>query len=182
MFRGDLGGGEYLVSDSRAHIGTGMMFRPAILASAAAFVTVVSPDESAKWPYGLVALAGAVGLYESNLLVYRLLHSPLMKRGTGRYLQVCALWMVILIVNLTLLNLAAHLSLPNTFKSDTGLLSSLDILYFTILTFASGGYGDVIPATPVGKALSIVTTLFGFFYASTLCAAILQQISLQRRH
>lgn len=160
---------------------TGMVLRPAVVAGVAALAALMASASSATWPYGLVALAGIIGLWESTLWVYRLLRSPVMRRGTGRYLQVCGFWMVNLIINLTLINLAAHLASPGTFRSGTGNVSIPDILYFTLLTFASGGYGDVVPVTALGKALSMVTTLVGFFYASTLCAAILQQISLQRR-
>jgi hypothetical protein len=161
---------------------TGMVLRPALLIGAATYVAVLCSATSAKWPYGLIAVAGAVGLWESNLTVYRLLRSSYIRRRAGRYLQVCALWMVNLIANLGLLNLAVQLALPGTFESRTGSVSAIDVLYFTVLTFASGGYGDILPASATGKVLSMVTTLVGFFYASTLCAVILQQLSAQRRH
>lgn len=160
---------------------TGMVLRPVLLISTASLVTLLSAGCGAKWPYGLVALAGVVGLWESSLTVYRLLRSSYLREGTGRYLQVCALWMVNLIADLGLLNLAVQLALPGTFASQTGPVSTIDVLYFTVLTFASGGYGDIVPASPTGKGLAMITTLVGFFYASTFCAAILQQLSADRR-
>lgn len=158
----------------------GMVLRPAFLIGTALLLTFLSATSTATWPYILVALAGLVGLWESNRTVYRLLHSTLLRRRTGRYLELCALWMVNLIADLWLLNVAVQLALPGTFESRTGGASMIDVLYFTVLTFASGGYGDILPASPTGKALSIFTTLIGFFYASTLCAAILQQLSADR--
>lgn len=159
----------------------GMVVRPAVLIGAAALLTRLATATPARWPYGLVALAGLIGLWESNLTVYRLLRSSYIREGTERYLQVCALWMVNLIIDLGLLNLAAQMAFPGTFESRTGSVSPIDVLYFTVLTFASGGYGDVVPASAVGKALAMVTILIGFFYASTLCAATLQQLSPNRR-
>lgn len=162
---------------------TALIIRPAVLAGMAALLTVAvaATGKSDRWPFGLVAVAGVAGLWESAVWIYRLLCSPLVRQGTGRYLQLCALWMINLIVNLTLLNLAAHLAYPGTFRSAGGSASLLDMLYFTLMTFASGGYGDVVPVTPLGKSMAMITTLCGFFYGSTLCAAILQQISMQRR-
>lgn len=159
----------------------GLVLRPALLIAAATLVTVLSSSSPSKWQYGLVALAGIVGLWEASLTVYRLLHSSYLRRGTERYLQVCALWMLNLIADLALLNVAVQLAFPGTFESRTGSVSIVDVLYFTVLTFASGGYGDILPASSIGKALSAVTMLIGFFNASTLCAAILQQVSAGRR-
>lgn len=159
----------------------GMILRPAWLVGAATVLALLSSASTAKWPYGLVALAGVVGLWETNLTVYRLLRSTYVRAGTERFVQVCALWMINLIVHLGLINLAAQLALPGTFESRTGSVAAIDVLYFTVLTFASGGYGDIVPASAVGKALAMVTILIGFFYASTLCAATLQQLSTNRR-
>lgn len=166
---------------SPGQIRDGLVVRPALLIGAATLLTLLASTNAAKWPYGLVAIAGALGLWESNLTVYRFLRSSITRRGTTRYLQVCALWIGNLIADLWLLNLAVQLAWPGTFESRTGAVSAIDVLYFTVLTFASGGYGDILPASATGKILSIITTLVGFFYASTLCAAILQQLSVDRR-
>jgi len=40
-------------------------------------------------------------------------------------------------------------------------LSLLDALYFTIVTIATVGYGDIVPATPLGKLLDVVLIVTG---------------------
>jgi len=40
-------------------------------------------------------------------------------------------------------------------------LSLLDAVYFTIVTVATVGYGDISPATPIGKALALVLIITG---------------------
>jgi len=40
-------------------------------------------------------------------------------------------------------------------------LSLLDALYFTIVTIATVGYGDIVPSTPLGKLLDVVLIVTG---------------------
>lgn len=159
------------------------ILRQTALACTAIFVALLSARPAPPtWLLGLFALAGLLGLWETNRWVYQRLSMPVAEGESPSPLRVCATAMINLVTNLTLLNLTAHLALPGTFiRLPSGAVTVWDVLYFTILTFASGGYGDLIPGSALGKALSMVTMLVGFFYASTLCAAILQQSTLIRK-
>jgi len=54
--------------------------------------------------------------------------------------------------------------------------SALDVAYFTLLTFASGGYGDVLPTRPLGKLLAMLTSLSGLLFATILFAALFHRL------
>lgn len=59
-------------------------------------------------------------------------------------------------------------------------LSLIDAIYFTIVTIATVGYGDISPASAVGKALAVVLIVTGVgTFVSTLATAT--EVFLNRR-
>lgn len=59
-------------------------------------------------------------------------------------------------------------------------LSAIDAIYFTIVTIATVGYGDISPITPFGKALAVVLIVTGVgTFVSTLAAGT--EVFLNRR-
>jgi hypothetical protein len=60
---------------------------------------------------------------------------------------------------------------PVIFKSGLN-VSFIDSIYFTCVTMTTLGYGDITPATPVGKILVTLQALSGFIVMSILIAAI----------
>jgi len=61
-------------------------------------------------------------------------------------------------------------------------LSFLDALYFTIVTIATVGYGDVTPATTGGKIFSIFLIIIGIGSFVTLLTNIIEWFSQRRRY
>lgn len=45
-----------------------------------------------------------------------------------------------------------------------------DILYFSFVTLATVGYGDIIPATPAARAISVIEAVVGIMYVATFIA------------
>lgn len=152
------------------------LLRPALLAMMALMLLVIALDVEATWPYGLIAVACFVGLWESYSGVYYLLTTPSRRATAVEQVRICAAWMTNVLSNLVLLNLSAFLALPGTFQWRGERASLLDVAYFTMLTFASGGYGDVLPATALGKLLAMLTSLCGLTYATILFAALFQRL------
>lgn len=59
-------------------------------------------------------------------------------------------------------------------------LSFIDAVYFTIVTIATVGYGDISPVTPIGKALTVALIVTGVgTFVSTLATAT--EVFLNRR-
>ncbi|APG25079.1 MAG: potassium channel family protein [Syntrophotalea acetylenica] len=59
-------------------------------------------------------------------------------------------------------------------------LSAVDAIYFTIVTIATVGYGDISPVTPLGKTLAVLLIITGVgTFLSTLAAAT--EVFLSRR-
>jgi len=143
------------------------MLRPMALALGSVLVMVLSATgQRTCWPYLLVAAASLLSLYESFWGIYRLLRVARSERVPMVQVQACAVLLITTIANLALLNTAAQLAYPGTFEWRSGPASALDVVYLTLLTFASSGYGDVLPATVLGKLLSMLTSFAGLAYAT----------------
>ena len=66
---------------------------------------------------------------------------------------------------------------PSSFHPQ--LTSLHDIKYFTFVTFASLGYGDVIPISPIAKSLSLIITISGQFYVGVIVAILVGKYASQ---
>lgn len=154
---------------------THALLRPALM-SLLGLLLLVSLDGAVRWPYALSGGAALVGLWESYIGVYHMLEAPVRRTGPLAQVRISAAWLISTLANLMLINLSANLAYPNTFQWRDLPATPLDIAYFTLLTFASGGYGDVLPATPLGKALVMLTSLSGLVYATILFAALFQRL------
>jgi hypothetical protein len=152
------------------------LLRPPVLALLSILVMVVASGETARWPYTLIGMAALLGIWEGYAGAYRSLRTGPGRRSPMRQVQVCAIWLAGALLNLTLLNMSFQHLYPGTFEWRGGPASPLDVAYLTLLTFASSGYGDVLPGTVTGKLLSMVTSAAGLIYATILFTALFQAL------
>ncbi|HYG58126.1 MAG TPA: ion channel [Symbiobacteriaceae bacterium] len=156
-----------------------VLLRPAIYALISLLLLIFAVRQTTLWPYGLATTLSIVALWDGYAGTYLMLRLRPGGRA-GFQLQACAIWLVNTVVNLTLLNTAAQLAFPGTWEWRGGPASVLDVAYLTLLTFASSSYGDVLPATAAGKALSMLTSLAGLVYATLFVTAIWQMFAPPR--
>jgi hypothetical protein len=45
-----------------------------------------------------------------------------------------------------------------------------DLVYFSFITLATVGYGDITPATPAARAVTMIEVLVGVMYVATMIA------------
>jgi voltage-gated potassium channel len=55
------------------------------------------------------------------------------------------------------------------------------LLYFSFVTLATLGYGDILPTTPVTRALAWMEAVFGQFYIAVLVARLVGLMQMRRR-
>lgn len=151
------------------------LVRPAVMALLGLLLLVLLGQEQG-WSSALAAAAAGIGLWESFNGVYRLLYLPVARTGPVAQVRTTARWLFNTLGNLVLLNLSAQLAYPHTFEWRDLPATALDVAYFTLLTFASGGYGDVVPGTPLGKLLAMLTSLSGLLFATILFAALFHRL------
>jgi len=151
------------------------LVRPAVMALFGLLLLVLLGEEP-RWASALGAAAAAIGLWESFNGVYQLLYVPVARTGPVAQVRTTGRWLFNTLGNLVLLNLSAQLAFPHTFQWRDLPATALDVAYFTMLTFASGGYGDVVPGTPLGKLLAMLTSLSGLLFATILFAALFHRL------
>ena len=61
-------------------------------------------------------------------------------------------------------------------------LSWLDSAYFTVITLATVGYGDIVPHTPAGKIFTIFYVFVGITIFVAIARIVVQHAALKRYH
>lgn len=149
-----------------------LLLRPGLMWLLGGLLLLVAPGPPVRWPYGLVAASSLTGLWEAYGGVYFLVRSAGARGSLAQQVQICLIWLLNTLGNLMILNVSVSLAYPHTFISRNGPSTPLDVIYLTALTFSSAGYGDVVPNSPLGQVLMMLTSLAGLVYATVLFAAL----------
>ena len=60
-------------------------------------------------------------------------------------------------------------------------LLQVDLLYYSLITQCSVGYGDILPATDVARMLAVIQAVVGQFYMAVVVAVFVGMYATQRR-
>ena len=61
---------------------------------------------------------------------------------------------------------------PGAFRAASSQTVFADLVYFSFVTLLTVGYGDVTPALPMARALTLFEGLFGVVYTTMVMAAL----------
>ena len=75
----------------------------------------------------------------------------------------------------------ASFSLPVEAAGRSAQLLQADMTYFSLVTLATVGYGDILPATHTARMLAMFQSVVGVFYVATVVALFVGTYSSQRR-
>jgi hypothetical protein len=65
---------------------------------------------------------------------------------------------------------------PNSFASNVERTGGIpDLIYFSFVTLATLGYGDITPKTPAARSLTVVEALVGMVYLAVFMARLVSQ-------
>ena len=70
---------------------------------------------------------------------------------------------------------------PDTFKGDLGPSPQFGLLYFSYVTLATLGYGDVVPVGQLARSFAMIEALVGQIFLVTLVAALVGNLGRVRR-
>jgi hypothetical protein len=70
---------------------------------------------------------------------------------------------------------------PESFKGELGNSALAGLAYFSFVTLAPLGYGDIVPVTEFGRMTAALEALLGQIFLVTLVAALVGNLGRQRR-
>ena len=71
--------------------------------------------------------------------------------------------------------------LPVAAAERTPNLLQVDMLYYSLITQCSVGYGDILPASDVARMLAVIQAIVGQFYMAVVVAVFVGMYATQRR-
>lgn len=72
---------------------------------------------------------------------------------------------------------ALHLSVPPELRTPRELRG--DLMYFSLVTLSTVGYGDILPVSPLARALATLEALTGQFYVAVVVAMFVTKYTAQ---
>ena len=141
-------------------------------------ILIIFPGEFAKnYKIGLV---GVTLSYFLNLKVlFRIIRSPEITDFKGQTKKTDGLDSVGVMAVIVLLMVVISLALAVCFISCSGQgvytnnPTFFDLFYYTIITFATVGYGDISPVSPVAKFMSIVISMTSILCLTVFISSVL---------
>ena len=76
----------------------------------------------------------------------------------------------------------ASFSLPIEAAARPVHLLQSDMTYFSLVTLATVGYGDILPVTSTARMMAMIEAVIGQFYVAVVVALFVGMYSSQRRH
>lgn len=75
----------------------------------------------------------------------------------------------------------ASFSMPNSNDMARGYSRNIEFNYFSFVTIASLGYGDIVPRLPTARMLSIIEVVTGQFYMAVVVAWLVSALAGRRK-
>ncbi len=71
---------------------------------------------------------------------------------------------------------------PEAFTASAGTIDSFDLLYFSFTTVTTVGYGDIVPVSPLAKALANLEGICGVMYPAVLIGRLVGIYNPEAEH
>jgi hypothetical protein len=75
----------------------------------------------------------------------------------------------------------ASFSMPNGAINGNSISSGMPLSYFSFVTIATLGYGDIVPRHPVTQMLAILEAVIGQFYMAVVVAWLVSVLAIRRQ-
>lgn len=157
------------------------------LASVAGTLLSIATTEHPAWRWSrtleLLSLVPLMAMLAAGMLAFVLRERTLTLDSIfatiAAYLLVAVLFAQIYVCMITWN--PASFSLPVEVANRPVHLLQSDMTYFSLVTLATVGYGDILPATSTARMLAMIQAVTGQFYVAVVVAIFVGMYSSQRR-
>ena len=157
------------------------------LASVAGTLLSIATTEHPAWRWSrtleLLSLMPLMAMLAAGMLAFVLRERTLTLDSIfatiAAYLLVAVLFAQIYVCMITWN--PASFSLPVEVANRPVHLLQSDMTYFSLVTLATVGYGDILPATATARTLAMIEAVTGQFYVAVVVAIFVGMYSSQRR-
>ena len=158
------------------------------LASVAGTLLSIATTEHPAWRWSrtleLLSLVPLMAMLAAGMLAFVLRERTLTLDSIfatiAAYLLVAVLFAQIYVCMITWN--PASFSLPVEVANRPVHLLQSDMTYFSLVTLATVGYGDILPATATARTLAMIEAVTGQFYVAVVVAIFVGMYSSQRRN
>jgi hypothetical protein len=150
------------ISRHAAWVGAAVAFAAAIAAAAIGPATVAS------------GLVGGASLALTAWVIVILARMVLQRPGidTVAVVGVLAVYLLLALLFASVNQLFAAFDPDGYLHGVTGLPSAADQLYFSVVTMATVGYGDIVPGSQIARSVVVVEALTGQLYLVSVVATV----------
>ena len=161
--------GMIVISDNRA------AFAVMLICAAANVAVILLRLFYPPWPYNLYMLAAAWLVFA--LTLGAVVAHAVFRHGRVNYHRIIGAILLYLLIALAFGTLFVFVGLwvPNSFKGMTfedDLTLANSVIYLSLVTLTSTGYGDIVPVHPIARSLCNIESIIGQLYPATLLARL----------
>jgi hypothetical protein len=156
-----------------------------LLSLTGTLLSILTADTAWRWSrtLELMTLVPLMGLLAAGILAFVLRERTLTVDSI--FATIAAFLMVAIMYAQIYLCLVAwrpdSFSMPVEIASRPLHLLNADFTYFSLVTLATVGYGDILPATPTARMLAMFEAVSGLFYIAIVVAIFVGKYAAQRR-
>lgn len=143
------------------------------------FILITSPEQYKE--SSVVVLIGlAISYYLNMNVLIKLIKNPLEIKGKiiskrdGKVINrrgvASILILIMIIINLFLAVSEINYSIPGSFSNSK---TSFDLFYYTMITFTTVGYGDIVPLTVEAKIIAIIISVTSVICLTVFLSSVL---------
>ena len=174
-----------VTSQTRISLAFGLIIGMPMIVSM--WLSIIGPTVTTSFPFTLFSMVSGMifFLFVSAMMLRDVLR---VGRVTGDTLYGAACVYLLFAVTFSMAYAVIDVLDPNAFNCTTaiirlsdGRIHTIELLYFSLVTLTTLGYGDISPVSPIARALASIEAVTGVLYSALLVARLVGMYAAAHR-